>query len=69
MAARQVMRIQFTPNKKIRVIFYERASRFRAVYSRAGPLTGANVLTRDIRLSANPLGVDSEDEIHSTLWL
>ena len=46
MAARQVMRIQFTPNKKIRVIFYERASRFRAVY-RACPLTGANVLTRE----------------------
>lgn len=65
MVARQVMRIQFTPNKKIRVIFYERASRFRAVY-RACPLTGANVLTRErerdiipLEISANPLGVDS----------
>lgn len=30
--ARQVMRIQFTSNKKIRVIFYESSSRFRSMY-------------------------------------
>lgn len=48
------MRIQFTPNKKIRIIFYERTPCFRAIYCvsshktvvyRVLALKGANILT------------------------